>query len=650
MSYYDTTKNQYILVPTTKNKYFTNDDMIEKFDNFTSLNSEEDNSNIATLVEYLDGNKPKFKINNNLPAKIQKNIKFKGNMENFTNSQPKLTNITKKSGGDFSSNSLPKCFDGNTLYSSVPYETPGGSGFQDCKDKCVGEFSDTCVGVVEHGDDPVKGKITCKLKSNMSSDTSGVDNQNCLAYPLISSDTSGSDPIKKFSSDDGDLAKLLNPPLPTSGAKLDSVSTDVWSGQGQANVDIGTLNQINTESECSWNWDGKCLPQDVNYGNNNSNPNNRSVLPLPPSCQMDGLNPNTPALMQSGDGNYFMYIDGRKMKISKEAVENGCYSAKYWMDSNVRKQCLDDANCNLKLTGAKKVGGDLSEACFNDIPIVEGNNISGGGSIDCRSDLRPSQRVGIKNNLFKEANKWSNIGRKNAMLYNTKSVVSSSKYGEMNKINQMLRRQVDNSQSNKYKLDNLNNTIYNQVRQVQISNDDTRRKNENLFLLKLLLTYLLIVAIPLIIKASFDKFKTKHLILIILFISIPFIYLLTYNLYSIRHRSPMRWPLKNWPTGPLPDDSASYHTNNDENEKPQCPEPESKIDACKQEAKALEQEIDEIENNRRKLEMSNNQLSNRESTLQSQLCKAKKCIPGQKCDEPSNSNLGFNMNAGFNSN
>jgi hypothetical protein len=48
--------------------------------------------------------------------------------------------------------------------------------------------------------------------------------------------------------------------------------------------------------------------------------------------------------------------------------------------------------------------------------------------------------------------------------------------------------------------------------------------------------------------------------------------------------------------------------------------------------------------------MSNNQLSNRESTLQSQLCKAKKCIPGQKCDEPSNSNLGFNMNAGFNSN
>ena len=66
------------------------------------------------------------------------------------------------------------------------------------------------------------------------------------------------------------------------------------------------------------------------------------------------------------------------------------------MDSNVRKQCLDDANCNLKLTGAKKVGGDLSEACFNDIPIVEGNNISGGGSIDCRSDLRPSQRVDIK--------------------------------------------------------------------------------------------------------------------------------------------------------------------------------------------------------------------------------------------------------------
>ena len=337
-------------------------------------------------------------------------------------------------------------------------------------------------------------------------------------------------------------------------------------------------------------------------------------------CQCSTVNENA---------QEYLYVDGRKMRLSEEAKDGGCYSAKYWVDPATKEACKNGDNCDVSLNIDKH---DISSKCFQDIPEVKGNNKYNGGSIQCKSDIRPAERVAINNSLIKEANKWSNVGRKAALLYNTKTEVAASKYGEIDKSNNLLRKQTDDSQTNKFKLDKLDNSIYSQQRQVQIGNDETRRKAENIFLLKLLLTYILVAAIPLFVKKMVgDSLKGSHVLLIFIFITIPFIYMLGWNLYSIRNRSPMRWPLRNWATGPLPDDHDLY----EEDSAPTCPPPSNKVEQCQQEADALEEEISRIASQKRRIGNRERNLADKEDTLKKRLCDAKKCIPGQKCDQHS---------------
>ena len=57
-----------------------------------------------------------------------------------------------------------------------------------------------------------------------------------------------------------------------------------------------------------------------------------------------------------------------------------------------------------------------------------------------------------------------------------------------------------------------------------------------------------------IFKGNKDEDITVGLGIIVVLISIPFAYILFMNLYSVRNRSPLRWPLRNWPVGPIPAD------------------------------------------------------------------------------------------------
>ena len=115
--------------------------------------------------------------------------------------------------------------------------------------------------------------------------------------------------------------------------------------------------------------------------------------------------------------------------------------------------------------------------------------------------------------------------------------------------------------------------------------------------------------------------------LIFVFITIPFIYILGWNLYSIRNRSSMRWPLRNWPTGPLPGDNDLY----EEEQVPTCPPPANKVAQCQEEADALEEEIHSIERRKHNMQNREKNLEKKEGVLQKRLCNVKNCIPGQGC-------------------
>ena len=134
-----------------------------------------------------------------------------------------------------------------------------------------------------------------------------------------------------------------------------------------------------------------------------------------------------------------------------------------------------------------------------------------------------------------EANKWSDVGRKNTFLYNTKTAIAAAKYSELQHTNSQLKNQL-----NKYNnVDNTNDTItkniYSTQRQVQIANDASRRRNQNLFLLKLLFTYALIMTIPLMMSNFFsDRFNSTNTVLLMVFISLPFVYILYKNLNIVK--------------------------------------------------------------------------------------------------------------------
>jgi hypothetical protein len=215
------------------------------------------------------------------------------------------------------------------------------------------------------------------------------------------------------------------------------------------------------------------------------------------------------------------------------------------------------------------------------------------------------------------------------MLYNAKTEIASSKYDTIQKSNSLLRKQVGNSQSNSMKLDKLNNSIYSQQRQVEVANDETRRRNENLFLLKLLLTYCLVVAIPMILKRIFgSKLKNSYVLLVVVFITIPFIYILGSNLYAIRNRSPIRWPLRNWPTGPLPPDDDLYE---EETKAPVCPPHPRDVAAAEEEAMAIQEEIDELQQKIKRCEVKEHNWKKQLNKDQTRLCTVNEKIPGKSC-------------------
>ena len=646
MSYYDTRKNQYITVPSVKNKYFTDSDTIEAFDDTQESGTPAPNTGTGQtstgtgtgtpptptttpngthspdsnqFIHYDNTNPAKFVIDPNEKLggidenKIGDNNK---NMEGFVD----IPGGSQSLDGSLSNQGLGTnyCHEGNNLYTSKPYTGIGGDGFQECSTKCQGDFKDSCVGVVEQQDFPNAGKVTCYAKSQMDGSSQGIQNDKCTSHYMRVSDTPDVvDPLTaNINKNPASLNNILNPPLPGPGASLDSVATQVWSGEGQPVTQASNYNQKVRKENCTWNWDASCIPKDIDYYSNTQMPQNKEVLGLPTTCKGSQLNPYNPAIIQDS-GNNYIYVDGRKMLLGKNAMSEGCYAAKYWMDPSTREKCVASGGggtCPNQLSGSGiQTINNLPPGCVDDIPTIPGNNTEENNSVECRSDLRPSQRVMISNALSKEANEWSNIGRKATLLYNTKSAIAASKYGEISKANTLLRKQVDNSQSNEMKLNKLDNSIYSQQRQVQIANDETRRRNENLFLLKLLLTYILIICIPMIIKkGAGDSFKNSHVLLIFIFITIPFLYVLANNIWSIRNRSPMRWPLRNWPTGPLPDDNDVY----EEEQAPTCPPPAHKVAQCQEEADALEEEIDNIERKKKRLKRRESKLDATENKLE----------------------------------
>lgn len=365
--------------------------------------------------------------------------------------------------------------------------------------------------------------------------------------------------------------------------------------------------------DCLWSWDASCLPKSSNYiADTSSNDTYGTQLNDPV------LNDGADNLIPVSDG----LPDGARAAAPCMFKNNG-NAYVYENPGYIRTVDPNDASkswTNIKLSDGTKVNEsslDFSGYMANNPPKIPGTNAH--GMFDMAGEIHAHQMVKNLKSLSSQAKYWADMGRKNAMLYNAKTAVAASKYGEIEKTNSLLRKQAGNSTGNDSKVERINSSISSQQRQVQIANDATRRRNENIFLLKLLLVYFLVIAIPLIGKRMFsNNFKTGHAILIIVFISCPFLYILLWNLWSIRNRSPIRWPLRNWPAGHLPPDNDKY-----QEEAAVC-HPPPPCATCEEEAEEIEAEIaaDEREIARCKATIKTAKAD--ESKLRRELCKVEK--------------------------
>jgi hypothetical protein len=412
---------------------------------------------------------------------------------------------------------------------------------------------------------------------------------------------------------------------------------DQWdTGDEQKNADPEPgwnvpVNKSDTDgkcSECSWTWSSKCLPTCLTYQNidmDNIEKNMKKFQSILPGKQ--GSPPYLINVNKTETGTYDLYLVLSSYKIIQlQTDKKGICKKTFQYHNKVDGyddtiSTFEEGNSEYIKSILKKISGSaIHSVSESAIAHLEQANLILHTS---RRNLNnPRVSDAIQNKLMGETNRWSDIVRKNTFLYNTKTAIGAAKYSELQHTNSQLQNQLNKLNGINNSNDTITKNIYSSQRQVEIANDAARRRTQNIFLLKLLFTYVFIMCIPLMMGSFFsDRFNSTNTVLLMIFISLPFVYILYKNLRSIRSRSAIRWPLRNWARGPLPKSQKPTPA-------PTCPPPEL---PCSPEAEhnleVLEQEIKDVQRLENQLNRGKNILNRIENKLEQGLCKDYKNCP-----------------------
>lgn len=159
-------------------------------------------------------------------------------------------------------------------------------------------------------------------------------------------------------------------------------------------------------------------------------------------------------------------------------------------------------------------------------------------------------------------------------------------------------------------------------RQIQIQKNFAARRSENIYLLKLLFVYILVLLFFSFIRRIVGKnnFTSPFYVSIMFLFSIPFIIVVSLNLWNIRNRSKMRWELRNY----LKPDESTYDTvdgptewelYNFMNDTKQCegtPKDEGEIEEIEADLNQISETIDTLDE---QIQEDRNQIQSDEAKL-----------------------------------
>lgn len=138
------------------------------------------------------------------------------------------------------------------------------------------------------------------------------------------------------------------------------------------------------------------------------------------------------------------------------------------------------------------------------------------------------------------------------MQYNRDTTVLQSLYDNEMKSEIVLEKQDREMNRNEKKIGSIKQDVLTLRRQVEIAQDETWRRNNKLFLLKSLFTYLLGVMIPLILLKN-DKLSMKRTSISIMVLTVLFALIILWNLFHGKNRHKLRYNLRHWSSPKLSD-------------------------------------------------------------------------------------------------
>ena len=136
--------------------------------------------------------------------------------------------------------------------------------------------------------------------------------------------------------------------------------------------------------------------------------------------------------------------------------------------------------------------------------------------------------------------------------YNRDTIILQSLYDNEMKSKIVLEKQDRELNRNNSKLGNIKQDVLTLRRQVEIAQDETWRRNNKVFYLKTLLTWLLGIMIPLILVKN-NRLSNKWAAIIVTAITVFFALILLWNIYHGQNRNSLRYNLRHWNSPKLSD-------------------------------------------------------------------------------------------------
>lgn len=159
--------------------------------------------------------------------------------------------------------------------------------------------------------------------------------------------------------------------------------------------------------------------------------------------------------------------------------------------------------------------------------------------------------ISEKLNMLREEKKRAFNETNNIYTRDTK--VLNAIFDNQKKSNIILNRQEKELKYNIDKISNMKGDMLTLRRQIEISSDQTHRRNYRIFLLKSIFVYLLMVTLPILFLKN-KSISNKVSYITIISITVLFVLLMLWIFYNHKNRDNLRFNVRHWPKAVVKED------------------------------------------------------------------------------------------------